>query len=282
MKDWKYINGAEVGNDSSFVESAKRHLGENKTKSDAEYWQYIIDKLKKDDPEERAFVEIAKRELAKTKENLSKVGNVNTGNQDGVARMFEGLVKDENKEVEKDSGSIEDLEKVGNLSKNELLETLEAEKKLLKVLEERGGEKGYGTIPSLYRASKRHIQDLEKKLKNIGNKVGNSTYDITERDYENEYKTLVRERNNVQEGSPEYKKIQKRLEEIRKKLGRSPFGNSASDDKFAYVMREFEEGKLKSSSGDIVTNPEQAKAIAYSESKKAENGLSRARMAMKV
>ena len=58
-------------------------------------------------------------------------------------------------------------------------------------------------------------------------------------------------------------------------------GNSASDDKFAYVMREFDEGKLKTPDGKVVTDPAQAKAIAYSESKKTENGLARARNAMK-
>lgn len=57
-------------------------------------------------------------------------------------------------------------------------------------------------------------------------------------------------------------------------------GNSASDDKFAYVMREFDEGKLKTPDGKVVTDPAQAKAIAYSESKKTENGLARARKAM--
>lgn len=172
----------EVGNASSFVESAKRHIGENKTKADAEYWQYVIDKLKMDDPEEKAFVVVAKRELEKTKANLSKVGN--------------------------------------------------------------------------------------------------ATYDMTERDYENEYKSLVQKRNNLQTGTKEYEEVQKKLAEIRKKIGRSPFGNSASDDKFAYVMREFDEGKLKTPDGKVVTSPEQAKAIAYSESKKAENGLARARNAM--
>lgn len=58
-------------------------------------------------------------------------------------------------------------------------------------------------------------------------------------------------------------------------------GNSASDDKFAYVMREFDEGKLKTPDGKVVTDPAQAKAIAYSESKKTENGLARARNAIK-
>jgi hypothetical protein len=58
-------------------------------------------------------------------------------------------------------------------------------------------------------------------------------------------------------------------------------GNSASDDKFAYVMREFDAGKLKTPDGKVVTDPAQAKAIAYSESKKTENGLARARNAIK-
>lgn len=58
-------------------------------------------------------------------------------------------------------------------------------------------------------------------------------------------------------------------------------GNEASDEKFAYVMREFDEGKLKTPDGKVVTDPAQAKAIAYSESKKTENGLARARKAIK-
>ena len=40
-------------------------------------------------------------------------------------------------------------------------------------------------------------------------------------------------------------------------------------DKMSRVMREFKEGKLKSSSGQKVTNPKQAIAIAMSEARKA-------------
>lgn len=43
---------------------------------------------------------------------------------------------------------------------------------------------------------------------------------------------------------------------------------SPKDEKFAYVMREFKEGKLKTPDGKVVTDPAQAKAIAYSESEK--------------
>ena len=40
---------------------------------------------------------------------------------------------------------------------------------------------------------------------------------------------------------------------------------SKRDDKVGYVMKEFKDGKLKSSSGDKVTNRNQAMAIALSE-----------------
>lgn len=75
---------------------------------------------------------------------------------------------------------------------------------------------------------------------------------------------------------PDWGKIVDRYDQELKQIG-----NSAQDDKFAYVMREFDEGKLKTPDGKVVTDPAQAKAIAYSESKKAENGLARARNAMK-
>lgn len=40
-----------------------------------------------------------------------------------------------------------------------------------------------------------------------------------------------------------------------------------NSEKFKKVMQEFSEGKLKSSSGDLVTDRKQALAIAYSETK---------------
>lgn len=41
-----------------------------------------------------------------------------------------------------------------------------------------------------------------------------------------------------------------------------------SDKKFAKVMKEYSKSVLHSGSGDIVKNPKQAQAIAFSESKK--------------
>lgn len=207
-------------------------------------------------------------------------------NSDGVARMFQGLVKDENKDEKKDSGAIDDLEKVGNKVGNAKSIWELPDGRMATVKEDGTVEIKKKGDSSLYVYKVWDKERAEIQLERKGaKKVGNATFDMTDRDYENEYKSLVQKRNNTQKGTKEYEEIQKRLDEIRKKLGRSPFGNkvgNSEDDKFSYVMREFDEGKLKSSSGETVTNPEQAKAIAYSESKKAENGLVRARKAMKV
>lgn len=46
---------------------------------------------------------------------------------------------------------------------------------------------------------------------------------------------------------------------------------NSKEDKIAYVMKEFEEGRLKDSHGNIVTDKDQALAIAYSEAEKKEN-----------
>ena len=68
-------------------------------------------------------------------------------------------------------------------------------------------------------------------------------------------------------------------EELDKNYGIIIGNETAEEKKYGKVMREFFSGDLKSSSGETVTNPEQAKAIAYSESEKV-NNLKRARNAM--
>ena len=119
----------------------------------------------------------------------------------------------------------------------------------------------------------RHYADEAKK---VGNSA--SEYEILKQDpskmhpaYKKAYEEAL-------------KKLSKEDEEFKKRFERE-YGvkakNDKSDDKFAYVMREFDEGKLKTPDGKVVTDPAQAKAIAYSESKKTENGLARARNAMK-
>ena len=66
-----------------------------------------------------------------------------------------------------------------------------------------------------------------------------------------------------------------------KRWAESKIGNeeTKAERKFGKVMGEFEEGSLKTPQGKTVTDPEQAKAIAYSEADKVDN-LKRARNAM--
>jgi hypothetical protein len=52
------------------------------------------------------------------------------------------------------------------------------------------------------------------------------------------------------------------------KSDKARFSALAKDPKFHKVMREYGQGKLKSSSGDPVYNPAQARAIAASETER--------------
>ena len=311
MKNWKYIDGAEVGNEKAI--SSTFHINdygvevgqwswdwrgkapdENKQKEIERkiksYVQQINKNVPAGDSDERDAVFSQLDKFVRAQGLNKKTGNDTPaeyfskkpkviGNEKTGAEGFFKQLSDDVKEREKKDD--EDIEKVGNAN----LET-SVEKGKLGLwnwyVHKDGTIVSGGTSSTETNAKEMARKALEKEK--AGNKVGNATYDMTERDYENEYKSLVQKRNNVQKGTKEYEEVQKRLDEIRKKLGRSPFGNkignTASDDKFAYVMREFDEGKLKTPDGKVVTDPEQAKAIAYSESKKTENGLDRARKAM--
>lgn len=117
----------------------------------------------------------------------------------------------------------------------------------------------------------------------VGNsKTGNSAYDDKIPTVEHYKKALdeVISKKGIDPNEARRKYGQYTYKQWEELLGHK-IGNSASDDKFAYVMREFDEGKLKTPDGKTVTDPAQAKAIAYSESKKTENGLARARNAIK-
>ena len=323
-----------------------------------------------------------------------------TGNSDGVARMFQGLVKDEDKDEKHYEGAIDDLEKVGNASKiyqhklypnkyvvvdeDKAIYTIITDGKVEKTGEynmavDKGISQIYKRVSSMNSKTgnaigggvqseavlteakdgsqywvektsksgqyaqynlyytigqgKRHagvfkdkeaavaagrriignsssneeywkkqyieaarkkripenkIQEFIKKIEKEGakgvlspikNEIGNSYSDKlpTAMDYRKALDEIIEKKNlNPDEARRKYGQFT--YAQWEKELGHK-IGNS-EDEKFAYVMREFKEGKLKSSSGETVTDPAQAKAIAYSESKRAENGLARARKAI--
>lgn len=435
MKNWKYINGAEVGNatikfygetidltkksESDLKEILEElqmmHEGADEQRAIKEELkkrqignafdfetQAVVDRkeavktaeeeLRKAEAErnkhrgerywEEAYI-TAKKDVERAKENLARAQRNKAGNSDGVARMFQGLVKDEDKDEKHYEGAIDDLGKVGNAKYDiafqgqadgnseqyyfvydyqtdpgahrpvKKFKTRDEAKAYAKKLNEKekvgnvqfagnyydikqepdgnfyiyvnGGAKTYGPYRSKGEAEgklksilaernrtgnsssdeeywkKQYIEAARKKgipenkiqefikkiekegakgvLSPIKNGIGNSYSDKlpTAMDYKKALDEII-EKKNINPDEARRKYGQFTYAQWEKELGHK-IGNS-EDEKFAYVMREFEEGKLKSSSGETVTDPAQAKAIAYSESKKAENGLARARKAI--
>lgn len=215
MKNWNYINGAQVGNRTS--SEIEKEIAEVESSIDSYH---------------RAGENPPKNLEDRLKRLKAELANAKTGNS--TEKLFEGLAKDVEEKEEEKTESIEELEKTGNSSVSG------------------------GTFES---------EDGSKKaVIDINPQSGNAR--------------VVWFEDGRQNGSSDYRSVDLATAAVKRK-GLKKVGNSASDDKFAYVMREFEEGKLKTPDGKVVTDPQQAKAIAYSESKKTENGLARARNAIK-
>lgn len=164
--------------------------------------------------------------------------------------------------------------KTGNIDINDMRSEKEKIIKQIKDLkDERAGwlryqetHKDDAQLAEKIKGYTKEISDLQNKLLKVGND--------TPWEYAHRKPKVI---NDDKIGAEEFfKQLSDDVKEREKKAA-----NSASDDKFAYVMREFDEGKLKTPDGKVVTDPAQAKAIAYSESKKTENGLARARKAIK-
>ena len=193
-------------------------------------------------------------------------------NGNSTEKLFYSLKDDAEKEEEKSDEDLDELKKTGNETYQHKLypdKYVIIEGKNYKIVTDGKVEKsGELTDAVLY--------GINQTYKRVGNV--SSEYEILKQDpskmhpmykkaYEEAMKKLARE-------DEEFKKRFEKEYGVKAK-------NEASDDKFAYVMREFDEGKLKTPDGKVVTDPAQAKAIAYSESKKTENGLARARNAIK-
>ena len=136
-----------------------------------------------------------------------------------------------------------------------------------------------------------YVSKIQNKLRKAGKYPDLSEYDKIndkmislrekgKKDTE-EYKTLERQRKdwnkNFNKIDKEIRqkaynlsseKEKKRLDEIHSFFKRNPskMGDAEVNSKFKKVMEEYGKGELESSSGEKVTDPKQAKAIAYSES----------------
>ena len=224
-------------------------------------------------------------------------------NGNSTEKLFYGLKDDAEKEEEKSDEDLDELKKTEN--EKAISSTFNINDYGVEVgqwsWDWRGKAPDENKKKEIERKIKSYVQQINKNVpagdnnerdavfsqldkfvraQGLNKKVGNvkSEYEILKQDpskmhpmykkaYEEAMKKLARE-------DEEFKKRFEKEYGVKAK-------NEASDDKFAYVMREFDEGKLKTPDGKVVTDPAQAKAIAYSESKKTENGLARARNAIK-
>lgn len=248
MKNWKYINGAEIGNANpgQKVKVDFNWIGVTPRVEEVKVIRKRPAMAGRGDPNPGYEIEV---ELPNGKTYWVHENAV-VGNET-MHEWATSKPRNIGNATIKYYGETIDLTK---MPEHELLEILEE----LQMLHE-------------YTDGQRAIKE-ELKRRQIGNaKVINS-----DREFFKELADDAKEREDKDKQEVE-KLVENRLE---KEYGVKA-KNEASDDKFAYVMREFDEGKLKTPNGKVVTDPAQAKAIAYSESKKTENGLARARNAIK-
>lgn len=157
---------------------------------------------------------------------------------------------------------------------------------------------GHSWDKAVQKKSMEEAKRLAQKLGlRFGNKTGNAD---TVSEYNAEIQRLTKKAEQLRrmgqgKSAMEVEKQIEKLGRELRELGNSKTGNETlgqwakakpriinetkGERKFGKVMGEFERGELKSGSGEKVTDPAQAKAIAYSEADKVDN-LKRARNAM--
>ena len=141
----------------------------------------------------------------------------------------------------------------------------------------------------------KQIEKLGKELRELGNKKAGNTQYGSKEDIISHLDTdlyEIHQRLKQKDESPwrylsELQKkgydmgtLSRHNKDIGKIIEKLKTGNETkAEEKFGKVMGEYEEGALKTPQGKTVTDPAQAKAIAYSEADKVDN-LKRARNAM--
>lgn len=272
MKNWNYIEGAKVGN--ADLSAISKHW----SKETIDHILQNAHVFKKEVVEEAKRLKEAEKNKTGNDtpaEYFSKKPKVIGNEKTGAEGFFKQLSDDVKEREKKDD---KDIEKIGNretyVNQSEQTKAVVYEDGTIMLWDKNGNN--YKTIKA------GSLEEARKKLNSDYKKVGNSTYADklpTAMDYRKALDEIIeKKRLNPDEARRKYGQFT--YAQWEKELGHK-IGNSASDDKFAYVMREFDEGKLKTPDGKTVTDPAQAKAIAYSESKKTENGLARARNAIK-
>jgi len=211
-----------------------------------------------------------------------KTGNESIDKQEWS--IFKGLTKKAEEEIgnskwEYSDGTVAEVEddgtviytkKDGTLLKQKLWDKEYAEKSLSAKGAKKVGNKKTGNQS----AQERFLDDIEgikEKYKQEGKEINLSRlmYELKRIGWAESDFTKLRWPTNIgNETLAEYAKSKPRI-----------INETKAERKFGKVMGEFEEGALKTPQGKTVTDPAQAKAIAYSEADKVDN-LKRARNSM--
>jgi len=266
MKNWRFV---QTGNkDTPELREKLRDLNEQ-----IKNWEHA----KGIDGVEKANAQKTLDELRKERSEVQKeiaTDNESIGKQEWS--MFKGLAKDAEKEV----GNASESDSI----RNEYNAEIHRLEKKMEQLYRMGQGKSAMAI-------EKQIAQLQKELRELGNKkTGNELPNDAEvkydgyiiRYYPYQGKYIVTHPTDFSKTNAFIGKKFSTSEEAIKAIQKRGVGNeeTKADKKFGTVMGEFKEGTLKSSSGETVTDPEQAKAIAYSESEKVDN-LKRARNSIK-
>lgn len=269
MKNWKYIN---IGNETIGPNWDKKRQLEDELRG----WMTMVNKLDGDERRnaEKQIADIRK-ELNDVKIKIAHGENKKAGNESidkQELSMFKGLKKDADKEVGNEYKANPELIKILEAWLHNRISEQEARAKIMKIT----GDKNItdmmihrpgGFIPAgNSKTGNETPEEMEVKYKG---------YTITYFPYQKKY--MVRHPNEV---SGLVQKHFTSVDEAKKAIDKKAVGNETKGErKFGKVMGEFEEGALKTPQGKTVTDPAQAKAIAYSEADKVDN-LKRARNAM--
>lgn len=129
---------------------------------------------------------------------------------------------------------------------------------------------------------KKSFDESKKLAQKLGLRFGNKTGNAdTVSEYNAEIQRLTKKAEQLRRMGQgrSAMEIEKQIEKLGKEMREAVGNETKGERKFGKVMGEYEEGALKTPQGKTVTDPAQAKAIAYSEADKVDN-LKRARNAM--
>lgn len=268
MKDWKFI---KVGNSYTKGQVLAEVNGRKYVFGGEINGTYLVHIQ----PSGRTFSFSSEQEIKDWLRN-SKLGNKKVGNESIDKQewsMFNGLTKDAEKEI-------------GNETPDEMEVNYKGYTITYFPYQKKYMVRHPNEVSGLIQKHFASVDEAKKSIdKKIGNRVCNESVKENNISGKNGSGVITRMNNlyfaaynlsNGEKGIEKFTTESQAKDFLKKKVGNE---ETKAERKFGKVMGEFEEGSLKTPQGKTVTDPAQAKAIAYSEADKVDN-LKRARNAM--